>query len=105
MAKVRMSKRRVTTAAELQAWSMVFETGGDYLGDLEVFGVKIEATRRWRDKTYPAMEHSNADEVRDAAAGEAWYRLGAVYMAQRDDAAHGHGVPWALERFGDPRHG
>jgi hypothetical protein len=87
---------------QLDTWLEVFETGHDWWGKLAAIGVKIEATERWRDPVYPAVEYSNWEEVRDALAKEAWERLGAAYMRQRGDPPYNRAVPWALTTFGAP---
>ena len=83
--KRRTEKRRMDPAAELAAWSMVFQSGWDYFGDLPRLGVLMD-------------EHGHRPDR--AAAEEAWRRLGARFLAEPQDP---HLTPsWALKEFGEP---
>ena len=83
--KKRTAKRRLDPAAELDAWSMAFQCGHDYFGDLPEIGVP--------------MDGHGPDR---AAAEAAWHRLGARFLAERRDPVLG--TPWAPSEFGEPRH-
>lgn len=72
--KRRRGKRRLSRAAELEAWEVVFQTGRDFFGDLEDIGV----------------------EDTPEARRDAWRRLGADFLASA--AAD----PWALREYGEP---
>lgn len=78
--KRRTAKQRAPDS-DLGAWSMLFTSGNDYLSEL----------RRW---------FATEDEAR-AAAGAAWHRLGAEFMATWQPTSH-RPRPWALEQFGPP---
>ncbi len=78
--KRRHPKQRISEAAELSAWEMVFECGWDLFRD--VGGL-------------------SEDEAR-IAAREPWHRLGRSFLAQREDN-NIRQIPWALETFGEPR--
>lgn len=80
--KRRAAKRRVHHAAELAAWSGVFECEYDFFGDLEDFGI-------------------SGDKAVREAAPEAWQRLGAEFMAGWKPTQVRE-TPWALEEFGEP---
>jgi hypothetical protein len=75
-------KRRLGPAAEVEAWSEIFQCGYDFFGDLEPLGFK----------------GGDADRAARAAAPEAWARLGALCLE-----THADRKPWALEKFGQPR--
>ena len=79
--KLRRNKRHTSVAAQVQAWSMLFESGHDFFDALG-FGHANEASAQ-------------------AAAPEAWRRLGAEFMAARQPSA-ARELPWALEEFGSP---
>ena len=79
--KLRKAKRHTSVAAEVERWSMLFETSFDYFDALG-FG------------------HANEASARDAAP-EAWQRLGAQFLANRSENA-AREIPWALEQFGSP---
>ena len=83
--KRRTEKRRMDPAAELAAWSMVFQSGWDYFGDLSRLGV-------------PMDEHNHRPD-REAAEA-AWHRLGARFLEEATDPVLG--TPWAVSEFGDP---
>ena len=78
--KSRRPKRRRSNIADLDAWSMLFETGCDFFGDL---GFRTN------------------DEAQEAAR-EAWHRLGRRFLETYTPTL-AQPVPWALEVFGDPR--
>jgi hypothetical protein len=82
--KQRRPKKRIDEAALLEAWTMTFSYGRDYLCDLVQFGIE------------------NEQEAQEAAR-DAWHRLGSRFMAtwepSPDDARQ---EPWALETFGEP---
>ena len=78
--KVRRPKRRMSVAAELEAWSVLFATGYDFFGDLG----------------FPKQEEARK------AARDAWERLGPAFMA-RWTPSSARSVPWALEAFGEPQ--
>jgi hypothetical protein len=80
----RQSKRRLDPAAEVRAWAELFEVGYDFFGDLEPLGFD---------------GRQDSDRAAREAAPEAWRRLGAAFLAQRELTAK---VPWALEQFGMP---
>jgi hypothetical protein len=77
--KLRHPKRRTNAAADLAAWSMLFESGHDFFGDLGL-----------------------PDGEASAAAPEAWQRLGGTFLASRPENA-ARAVPWALKALGEPR--
>ena len=83
--KKRAAKRRLDALAELAAWSMVFQSGWDYFGDLPRIGVAMD-------------ERGHRPER--AAAEEAWHRLGARFLAEGADPVQD--TPWALSEFGKP---
>jgi hypothetical protein len=73
------------SAAEVAAWSAVFEFGRDFFGELRQFGgVAVDA--------YGCVERQ------DAAA--AWSRLGATFL--QGDAIDPRRQPWAVSEFGWP---
>ena len=80
--KSRRAKRRIDEAAEVKAWSMLFNCGWDYLHELEPFGLHTDGEAR-------------------AAAPEAWNRLGEQFLATWKPDVRPQ--PWALERFGNPK--
>lgn len=79
--KRRFAKRRFNRAAELAAWSGIFECGHDFFGDLDAFGFESE-------------------KAAQKAAHEAWRRLGADFLASWTGGTR---EPWALSQFGKPR--
>ena len=79
-AKRRASKRRADAAP---AWSVLFETGHDYFGDLRPFGIHDDATAH-------------------AGAREAWAQFGDAFLRGRDPLQQNRAQPWALEEFGKP---
>ena len=79
-AKRRASKRRADAAP---AWSVFFEAGHDFFGDLRPFGILD-------------------DETAHAHAREAWGQFGDAFLCGRDPLQHNRAAPWALETFGDP---
>jgi len=85
-AKRRMAKRRLSRAAELEAWSMTFQSGCDFLGDLARLGLAGDAC---------------FDAAARERACEAWERLGAAHMAGLRPEPVPQ-APWALEAFGAP---
>lgn len=85
--KRRLSKRKLSTAAELAAWSELFTTGYDFFDDLEPFG-------------FPHIH--DADRAARAAAPEAWSRLGETFMMTWEPDPRVREEPWALEEFGKP---
>jgi hypothetical protein len=74
-AKRRTSKRRTNPEAELAAWEFAFLTGFDYCADLEPYGI------------------TGPGQVPEAAARDAWRRLGREFLNRRDPNAP---APWAL---------
>ena len=96
--KRRNPKHRITPEAEMEAWSMMFECGHDWFGDLEPFG-------------FGGRDYD--EEARDAAP-QAWARLGELFLERREPTPfdtrpvppHLVGVvskkPWALYEFGEP---
>ena len=82
--KRRHPKARLNEAAELGAWSELFETGYDFFQDLKPFGfIKNDADREAR-----------------AAAPEAWSRLGESFMSTWQTQPRVREEPWALQEFG-----
>ena len=85
--RARNAKKRISTAAELEAWETLFATGYDFFGDL-------------------GLHHKEHTPEARAAAKEAWHRLGANFLDNRADPSRADGwagEPWALEEFGPPR--
>ncbi len=85
---VRLHRRRdsitgLSPEAELQAWSMFFSTGHDYFHDLKILGIP------------------RTHEGPRARAGEAWERLGGMFMESWRPTASRQ-TPWACDEFGDP---
>ena len=79
--KSRRSKRRnLTSQAELEAWSMAFEPGHDYLGDIVI------------DGQHPYWVTPIPRDVLEAQ----WRRMGAAYLARRPPPRDGR-TPYALE--------
>ena len=85
--KRRLPKQRTTDAAQLEAWSMLFECGRDYLGDLVPFG-------------FPDRSAITSEATRYGAR-KAWRRLGSAFMATWQPTKS-RPVPWAFEEFGPP---
>jgi hypothetical protein len=82
--KRRVHKRRLSPAAERQAWFEVFDCGHDFFNDLASLG-------------FPG---GDCDRAAQKAARSAWRRFGAAFMETwRSDV---RAQPWALEEFGDP---
>jgi hypothetical protein len=79
--------RRLSPTDELKAWACTFKSGRNYFPDLLAIGVEGDAVTN--PTTY-------------AAAEEAWHRLGARYMAEREGRRYGDEPLWALEEFGEP---
>ena len=82
--KMRAAKRRLDPGAELKAWSLYFQSGHDYLGDLPEIGV-------------PTGPYHDPDRV---VGEEVWHRLGARFLEEAADPLLG--TPWALREFGEP---
>ena len=80
--KRRTAKHRGSSIDEARAWDMAFCSGYDFLGELVPYGFS------WGD-----------DDAVHEAAEDAWWRLGALYMAHVHDHSQ---TPWALEQFGEP---
>ena len=77
--KLRRPKTRRDPLAEAKLWSTFFDHGCFLLaGTDDQLGV--------------------SEETADEAAGEAWGRLGRLYLTSGIGHAH-----WALEAFGEPR--
>jgi len=85
--KRRVPKGKIGPAAELAAWSELFETGYDFFGDLEPLGFNGS---------------SDADRASRAAAKEAWERLGGLFMQTWQPEPNGRQKPWAFEEYGEP---
>ena len=83
--KVRRPKRRVSDAAELEAWSTFFEFGKDFFHQLDDWGL-------------------DTDKARHAAAPAAWRRFGETFMATWRPTVI-RNEPWAFEQFGSPKGG
>ncbi len=83
----RQAKRRASPEAELEAWGMAFLSGHDFLGDLAPWGFP------------PGPDGTPA--VR-AAAGDAWARLGRMYLDRLDRHVYPD-APWAQKQFGEPK--
>jgi hypothetical protein len=85
-AKRRIAKRRISPAAELAAWSELFDIGHDFFNDLEPLG-------------FPG---GDCDRAARKAARSAWRRFGAAFMEnfQPDEVRL---RPWAVEEFGYPK--
>ncbi|WP_192177670.1 hypothetical protein [Mesorhizobium amorphae] len=77
-----LRRRQIGSEAEYQAWSETFTSGYDFFGDLAPFGLVD-------------------DRDIQAAAKEAWTRLGARFLKswQPTDIRE---TPWALDEFGAP---
>jgi hypothetical protein len=85
-AKRRIAKRRISPAAELQAWSELFDIGHDFFNDLAPLG-------------FPG---GDGDARAREAARKAWRRLGAAFMETfQPDGVRSQ--PWAVEEFGYPK--
>ncbi len=84
--KTRRAKRRTSPEAELEAWDMAFQSGHDFLGDLEPWG-------------FPRGS-DGSPAVRAAMPG-AWARLGRMYLDRLDRRAFPD-TPFALKQFGEP---
>jgi hypothetical protein len=87
--KRRASKQRFSNAALLEAWSMPFQCGCDFFGDLKPLGID-------------ARSILEADEDVMAAAREAWGRLGEAFMVEWQPIKGVREKPWAFEQFGEP---
>ncbi|NHT75089.1 hypothetical protein G8E10_04870 [Rhizobiaceae bacterium CRRU44] len=83
--KRRKSKRMAT--ASLETWELYLECGTDYFDDLADAGIAPKGERP-SDDIARAAWLAYADELLDR-----W----------RSSRHVEQGVPWALERFGDPR--
>ena len=86
----RVAKRKISEAAEREAWFCVFDCGYDFMQDLEPIGIfvnKIDA----------------ADKAAWDAAADAWHRFGRQFMETSWWKPTKHRPkPWALEQFGEP---
>lgn len=77
-----LKRRRVSLQGQARAWSVMFEAGFDYFDDLSPLGLNEAAAK--------------------LEAEDAWHRLGALHLEQRDPAKRGGALPWAIAQFGDP---
>jgi hypothetical protein len=77
--KRRAAKRKADAAA---AWAGFFETGYDFFGELEPFGIEDDQTAR-------------------SLARDAWAQFGAAFLRQWEPTPVRE-LPWAYEAFGDP---
>jgi len=84
MARKRIAKRRVGREDESHAWHMVFQCGRDHHHELLAFGLNSQA----------AIE---------AAAPGAWARFGGLFLRRMLANERRFAVPWALQKFGEPR--
>ena len=91
--KLRAPKQRYDAKAELDAWSMTFECGTDFFRET---GVTLPL-HVWPPEDRPPVEKA----WREAMLA-AWRRVGALFLSHRDVTREARGIPWALERFGDP---
>jgi hypothetical protein len=88
--KRRLAKRKNDPAAELEAWSMTFQSGYDFFSQLKPYGFS---------RSHPGHD---TDNVRKAAR-EAWHRLGEQYMKTWvPGELGGRELPWAYKKFGAP---
>jgi hypothetical protein len=85
----------VEARARLDAWRITFDSGHDFFGDLEPYGI-AEPCHAWPMEKRPAVERKF-----QKAAKAAWHELGHAFLAQWKPRSETD-VPWALERFGDP---
>lgn len=83
--KRRTAKRRMNAQTEIAAWSMTFQLGCDFLGDLEVLGLKGDA---------------RSDAELFEAAREASGRLGATWLRDLRDCPY---TPWRWKSSGRRR--
>ena len=91
--KLRTPKQRYDAKAELEAWSMTFESSHDYFRETGF----LEAVHVW-----PPEDRPPAERAFRAAAHAAWLRVGALFLERRKAANERRDVPWALEEFGVP---
>jgi len=100
----RRRRRNTESQRELEGWAEAFTWGTDFFHGLWSIGVTIEATKTWRDPQYPAMQHSNYNEVFRDKVREAWGRLGAEFMRQWPAIGtdYNRETPWAMTEFGQP---
>ena len=90
--KRRIDKRRATIP--LEVWAGIFETGDDFFGELEDFGL-VEPV------AVPPAEREAAQARWDEALRGAWAKHGADFM--RDWCPTGaRTLPWAAEVYGMP---
>jgi len=82
----RLNKQRAEAAP---AWSMVFQSGYDFFGEMAQIGVYTD-------------EYGRPDRTE---VEEAWNLYGDSFLANRAylPAAERELIPWALEQFGQPR--
>jgi hypothetical protein len=85
----RRRRRETASEKELAAWCSAFETGHNFLGELQALGIDCHTPR------------CNPNDRKTCE--EAWHRLGRAYMAQREEPPFNPEVPWALTEFGEPR--
>ena len=85
--KRRITKQRTGDAAELKAWSDLFECGYDFFGDLEPYG-------------FPG---GDACAAAREAARDAWQRMGVAFMETWKPVPNSREQPWALDQFGPPK--
>ncbi len=93
-AKRRIDKRREALAPE--AWDLMFESGHDFLGDLDALGLP--------DPLRPPPEsdaRTAAQAAWDDATRNAWARHGRAFMHQWEPRPN-RPLPWAAEAFGLP---
>lgn len=82
--KRRRPKQRRSIEAEVQAWSVLFESGYDFFNHLAPLGFANEAEAR-------------------RAAPDAWARCGDLFLDSYEPPPHDPDrVPWPLTEFGEP---
>lgn len=93
MPRKRRIARRLSTQQQLVAWTELFETGHDFFGEAsELSGVPEPRGMP------PGPQGAAAEAAWRAACGEAWLRLGTLFLANYD----GPRPTWAEAEFGEP---
>ena len=91
--KLRAPKQRYDAKAELEAWSMTFESGHDYFRETGF----VEPVHVW-----PPEDRPLAERAFRSAALAAWLRVGALFLERRKAANEHRDLPWAQVEFGEP---
>lgn len=92
--KRRTDKRREAVAPE--AWDLMFESGHDFLGDLDALGLPDPLRPPPESDARAAAQAAWDDVIRDA-----WARHGRAFMQQWEPRPN-RALPWAAETFGLP---